>query len=519
MPISIIDTIKQKNNGVFPVVEDSDVMGGLHTVGTLSGMTTIPDTLRKYGMLVYISGITGNGYYSYNGVGISGFSYIGEFAGKDFVTSQLATISGFLTATDFSSVSFDIIPYGEQPLKLGEALNRWSEVWAGTIYSLNGDINTLTATSASIQNFSDNLLPNIGEELNPVPGVDYNISIGDDGTPDNAIDSFTDLQNDVGLIRPFFHIWGKDIFATNKLTAVNTDIRNLTVRHVVSNLIPHTLDLTIGSPLIADEEGYWSSVYARKFSFLDGSVTDLIPYKFYESESLTKASLGTSEFPWLHLYADFLHGDGSGITNLPTPSLGGNHTISGLWDFTVTPTITISGNTYNIATLGDITTTVLNLVTLNTTQTISGIKTFNSDVAISGGNLSHLYNNNVNFQVTAGGITIGVPVNFYGQSLENYAGKLQYITSGITVTSSHNGKILIYNATTSAQMVFDSTTLFDGFNCMFVQVNSGMTYSGASVPIISYNNLYSSAGANSAVSALTISGLNGMAVLLGGNLI
>lgn len=54
MSIEIIDTLKQKNNKYFPLVDSNDLQGGYYQVRTHEEMTTIPDVRQKQGMLCYV---------------------------------------------------------------------------------------------------------------------------------------------------------------------------------------------------------------------------------------------------------------------------------------------------------------------------------------------------------------------------------------------------------------------------------------------------------------------------------
>lgn len=54
MPIVLISTIKPKNNGTFPMVEDIDFKGGFRAVADATERDAIPDEHRKAGMLVYV---------------------------------------------------------------------------------------------------------------------------------------------------------------------------------------------------------------------------------------------------------------------------------------------------------------------------------------------------------------------------------------------------------------------------------------------------------------------------------
>lgn len=57
MPIYVISTIKQKNAAIFPLLEDSDLLGGFRVCATTSvgvdARDNIPSTYRKLGMFVW----------------------------------------------------------------------------------------------------------------------------------------------------------------------------------------------------------------------------------------------------------------------------------------------------------------------------------------------------------------------------------------------------------------------------------------------------------------------------------
>lgn len=53
MAVTVIDTIKPKNDGDFPVLEDVDLQGGFRTVADATERDAIPPERRKEGMLVY----------------------------------------------------------------------------------------------------------------------------------------------------------------------------------------------------------------------------------------------------------------------------------------------------------------------------------------------------------------------------------------------------------------------------------------------------------------------------------
>lgn len=65
MPINIIDVLKPKNNGNFPVVEDVDLLGGFRVVSDLTERDAIASGKKKAGMVVRIAN-TGD-YYQWSG--------------------------------------------------------------------------------------------------------------------------------------------------------------------------------------------------------------------------------------------------------------------------------------------------------------------------------------------------------------------------------------------------------------------------------------------------------------------
>lgn len=54
MPIEIIDILKAKNNGTFPIVDSDDVLGGHHSVNTMEEMINIPIIKQKIGMTCFV---------------------------------------------------------------------------------------------------------------------------------------------------------------------------------------------------------------------------------------------------------------------------------------------------------------------------------------------------------------------------------------------------------------------------------------------------------------------------------
>ena len=54
MPIEVIDLLKQKNNGSFPLIEAKDVKGGFHQVNNIEERNVIPKEKRIEGMYCYV---------------------------------------------------------------------------------------------------------------------------------------------------------------------------------------------------------------------------------------------------------------------------------------------------------------------------------------------------------------------------------------------------------------------------------------------------------------------------------
>lgn len=55
MSIEIIDSIKAKNNGNFPVADSNDLLGGYHQLNTIAERDAIPNERRIEGMLCYVA--------------------------------------------------------------------------------------------------------------------------------------------------------------------------------------------------------------------------------------------------------------------------------------------------------------------------------------------------------------------------------------------------------------------------------------------------------------------------------
>ena len=54
MAIEIIDTLGQKNGGIFPLVDSNDVKGGYYQVKSIDERDNIPEPRRKIGMCCYV---------------------------------------------------------------------------------------------------------------------------------------------------------------------------------------------------------------------------------------------------------------------------------------------------------------------------------------------------------------------------------------------------------------------------------------------------------------------------------
>ena len=56
MAIELVSTIKQKNNGQFPIAEANDIKGGYYSVASIEERDNIPLVRRMAGMLCYVLG-------------------------------------------------------------------------------------------------------------------------------------------------------------------------------------------------------------------------------------------------------------------------------------------------------------------------------------------------------------------------------------------------------------------------------------------------------------------------------
>lgn len=55
MAIWLIDTLKQKNNGKFPLIDSNDVRGGFYQADSITERNSIPTERRKEGMFCWVS--------------------------------------------------------------------------------------------------------------------------------------------------------------------------------------------------------------------------------------------------------------------------------------------------------------------------------------------------------------------------------------------------------------------------------------------------------------------------------
>ncbi len=370
MSILIIDTLKQKNSGTFPVVEDIDIKGSLRSVATLSGLYQTSTEQLKSGMLAYVSGVSNTGYYKFTGPTASGWSFIGEFASQQYVTTALSGLTQYLTADTFAATPFNLMPDGgdNSTRVIGAVLNRWSELWVKDLYTVTLSVQSnFEAAAIGATGYTGNIMPNFTPSGPYVPGVDYTNSIGSYGDGEGP-----------GI--PFFEIYGYNVYATNILGALTANITNLNPTSVTNNLTPSNTSLQIGyhNGVYPDESGYWQSLAVRYISILDGVREDLLPYKYWESSSILRSNLGSLSYPWLAVYADSYYGDGSNLTNLPMPDFSSNLTISGSWSFLTRPTISGVG----FALLSD-TPDLSGYVSVDSEQTISGIKTFSNRLVVN----------------------------------------------------------------------------------------------------------------------------------------
>ena len=93
MPIEVIDLLKQKNNGSFPLIEAKDVKGGFHQVNNIEERNTIPKEKRIEGMYCYVLNDT---IYRLLG-GIENSNWIAwNVATKQYVDNQIDSVDTLL---------------------------------------------------------------------------------------------------------------------------------------------------------------------------------------------------------------------------------------------------------------------------------------------------------------------------------------------------------------------------------------------------------------------------------------
>ena len=118
MAIEIIDTLGQKNNGKFPLVDSNDIRGGYYQVDTVEERNEIPLVRRKEGMLCYvkndkiyqlIGGMDNECWVVLNTGTSTGGGFSGDY--NDLInkptipskTSDLVNDSGFITIDDLDA--------------------------------------------------------------------------------------------------------------------------------------------------------------------------------------------------------------------------------------------------------------------------------------------------------------------------------------------------------------------------------------------------------------------------------
>ena len=126
MAIEIIDTLGQKNNGEFPLVDSNDIKGGFYQVDTVNERDLIPSIRRKEGMLCAVKndkvyqlvGGIGNEYWVVFNAG-SGGGFSGDYndltnkpiipvvdVDKEYVDSKLSRKVDNVILTDDNSLDF-----------------------------------------------------------------------------------------------------------------------------------------------------------------------------------------------------------------------------------------------------------------------------------------------------------------------------------------------------------------------------------------------------------------------------
>jgi hypothetical protein len=104
---NVVDTLKQKNGAKFPIVEDTDLLGGYRCVKVTKQRNDIPKSYRKIGMRVYVESIDKE--FMLRG------GLTNEFWGEVPIlpTGNQGSPDRDMDVDDhFADVSFDITPYG-----------------------------------------------------------------------------------------------------------------------------------------------------------------------------------------------------------------------------------------------------------------------------------------------------------------------------------------------------------------------------------------------------------------------
>ena len=165
MAIEIIDTLGQKNNGEFPLVDSNNIKGGYYQVDTIEERNGIPSVRRKEGMLCYVKndkiyqlvgGIENEHWIVFNSGTGSGNGFSGDY--NDLVnkpnipskTSDLVNDSGFITIDDLDTSQNHIHGNLDTLEKITEEkINEWDSK-----SNFDGDYNSLT-NKPEIPNIED----------------------------------------------------------------------------------------------------------------------------------------------------------------------------------------------------------------------------------------------------------------------------------------------------------------------------------------------------------------------------
>ena len=143
------------------------------------------------------------------------------------------------------------------------------------------------------------------------------------------------------------------------------------------------------------------------------------------------------------------------------------------------------------------------------TNSTNGTVLINGDVAAGTGSAAGVFKSNGNYDATlktgnstTGSITITDGANgditiapngtgetdFDGNPIANFSASTVSITSATTLTTSHNGKVLICNNSSDFSLTIPEDTLPVGFNCLVVQKGAGEITLAAASGNVTINN-------------------------------